>query len=299
MLMMIVLCFGDVFPAMADEAKPDAAAAPPPAAVQEEKPTFDFTTYALSKYVWRGYEETKNGIVIQPSMTVGYKGLQRQCMGEPGYQAVCGGAQYELLECVDGNGFYIFLQQDFRARQCRGRLHLLRPRCGQSGGSETARCRGALRNRRAHTLLAPTLTVYKEIDHYHQWYFLLGVSHSIELSKAVSLKLAASGSYLKSEDASPNDSLNVGYPKYTDSGQPTADKLSNFHDGQISASLPIAVAKYMTVTPIISYSCPLSNDAKKRNRSGLERTGQRFSLRRGGIHLRVLKIKASRISSSD
>ena len=42
-------------------------------------------------------------------------------------------------------------------------------------------------------LLTPTLTVYKDIDHYHEWYFLLGFSHTIEFNKMVGLKLAGSG----------------------------------------------------------------------------------------------------------
>ncbi len=49
----------------------------------------------------------------------------------------------------------------------------------------------------------------------------------------VSLKLAASGSYLKSESATPSDPLNIGYPKFNDSGQATADKFNNFHDGLV------------------------------------------------------------------
>src|SRR3974390_1453002 len=60
-------------PVMSEETKSDPAPAAP--AVQEEKPTLDFTTYALTKYVWRGYENTKKSMVIQPSMTVGYKGF--------------------------------------------------------------------------------------------------------------------------------------------------------------------------------------------------------------------------------
>ena len=47
-----------------------------------------------------------------------------------------------------------------------------------------------------NTLLSPTLTVYKEIDRYKQWYFLLGVSHAFELTQMVSLKLGATASYL-------------------------------------------------------------------------------------------------------
>ena len=48
----------------------------------------------------------------------------------------------------------------------------------------------------------------------------------------IGLKLAGSVSYLLSDDAST-------YPKYNDNAQPTTDKYSNFHDGVISATLPI------------------------------------------------------------
>jgi hypothetical protein len=106
-----------------------------------------------------------------------------------------------------------------------------------------------------NTLLSPTLTVYKEIDHYHQWYFLLCVSHAFEFNKTVSLKLAASASYLLSDDANT-------YAKYDSQALATTNKFSNFHDGVITASLPIAAAKYITITPTVSYVFPLCDDAK-------------------------------------
>ena len=52
-----------------------------------------------------------------------------------------------------------------------------------------------------NTLLSPTLTAYKEIDHYHQYSSLLRVSHTLELNKTISLKLSGSASYLFSEYA--------------------------------------------------------------------------------------------------
>ncbi len=116
-----------------------------------------------------------------------------------------------------------------------------------------------------NTLLSPTLTVYKEIDHYHQYYFLLGVSHTVELNKTVSLKLGASASYLLSDYADATQyNINAssgGYPKFNDSYQATNDKFSNFHDGVVTVSLPINLVKYITVTPTVSYSFPLSGDA--------------------------------------
>jgi hypothetical protein len=41
----------------------------------------------------------------------------------------------------------------------------------------------------------------------------------------------------------------------------TDDEFENFHDDVISASLPITVGEYMTITPTLSYTFPLSGDA--------------------------------------
>jgi hypothetical protein len=102
-------------------------------------------------------------------------------------------------------------------------------------------------------LLAPSVTVYKDFDSYEHWYILLGLSHVFELSETVSLELSASGSYLLSEDEQ-------AYPEIDSSGMATTDEFSNFHDGVISASLPIAVG-VITITPTVSYVFPLSDEA--------------------------------------
>jgi len=83
----------------------------------------------------------------------------------------------------------------------------------------------------------------------------LGVSHAFELNKMISLKLAASASYLLSEDEET-------YPEFNGDAEPTDDKFSNLHDGTMTASLPIKATQYITVTPLISYVFPLSGDAK-------------------------------------
>lgn len=117
-----------------------------------------------------------------------------------------------------------------------------------------------------NTLLSPTLTLYKEIDRYKQWYFLLGISHTFELTPAISLKLGASASYLLSTYADAtlfNAGAGYGgYPKFGGTAQATNDKFSNLHDGTITASLPLKATGNITVTPAISYIFPLSGDAR-------------------------------------
>jgi hypothetical protein len=42
----------------------------------------------------------------------------------------------------------------------------------------------------------------------------------------------------------------------------SSPEFNNFHDGTISLSLPIAAYRTLTITPIISYTFPLSDDAR-------------------------------------
>ncbi len=221
---------------------------------EEEKPTGDFTTAVLSKYVWRGYELSRNSVVIQPSMTVGYKGFSANLWGnldtkpyattDTPYASAWNETDLTLsysksLGPVTVGGGYIYYSLGSLNRDAADR----------NDSQELFVTVGL------DTLLAPTLTVYKEIDHYRNWYFLLGISHVFELHKAVSLKLAATASYLLSTDA-------ASYPKFDGSAAATTDKFSNFHDGTVSASLPIKVTDRITITPTLSYIFPLTGDAK-------------------------------------
>jgi len=66
--------------------------------------------------------------------------------------------------------------------------------------------------------------------------FLPGISHTFEFNKIVSLKLAASASYLLSTDETT-------YAKYDSDSLATTGKFNNFHDGMVTVSLPLAVYK--------------------------------------------------------
>jgi hypothetical protein len=217
-----------------------------PPALAEEKPAADFSVAALNQYVWRGQELSRDSVVIQPSATVSYSGLAANLWGNldtdpyiemPGddgsqwnetdltlsygksfgpWGIECGYIYYGLEALEDSQEVFLSLGYD--------------------------------------TLLAPTLTVYRDFDSYEHWYVLLGLSHAFQITEAVSLELSASGSYLKSED-------DQAYPDINDRGMPTGDEFSNFHDGVISVSLPISVSGAVIITPALSYVFPLSTDA--------------------------------------
>jgi hypothetical protein len=243
----------------------DAPATTSPAV--EEKPTGDATIGVLSQYFWRGYELSRNSIVIQPSLTVAYKGFSANIWGNldtKPYFAAAGDSPFtstlnetdltlsytKTLGLFNLGGGYIYyalapLNKDFPKRADAQELFV-------SLGF--------------NTWLTPTFTVFKEIDHYRQWYVLLAISHTLEFSRFLSLKLSATASYLQSTYADAtlfNTGTGYGgYPKFDSNALATNDKFSNFHDGNLTVSLPVRVTKYITVTPTISYIFPLSNDAK-------------------------------------
>lgn len=222
---------------------------------EEEKPTGDFTASALSRYVWRGYELSRNSVVIQPSMTIGYKGFSVNLWGnqdtvpyspvsKTSYTGTWNETDLTLsytttLGLFNVGGGYVYYS-----------LAPLNKDAADRDDSQELFATVSL-----NTLLSPTLTIYKEIDHYRNMYCLLGISHVVELNKRASLKLAATASYLLSTDAEK-------YPKFDSNALATTDKFSNFHDGTLSISLPIKPANYVTVTPTLSYIFPLSGDAK-------------------------------------
>ena len=197
---------------------------------------------------------SRNSIVIQPSMTIGYNGFTVNIWGNldtkpysPASASYTGTwnetdltlSYSKTLGLFTIGGGYIYYS-----------LASMNKDAADRNDSQELFATVSL-----NTLLSPTLTVYKEIDHYRNWYFQLGISHVVEFSKTVSLKLAASASYLLSTDADT-------YPKFDSNALPTTDKFSNFHDGTVSASLPIKATDRITITPTLSYIFPLTGDAK-------------------------------------
>ena len=278
MLLSLLMIFSVTFVAAAEE-KPAAETKVPvetakaqvatatPAPAAEEKPTGDFTVSALSQYIWRGYELSRNSIVVQPSATIGYKGFTANIWGnldtrpyfagtgETSYPSAWNETDLTLSYTKTLGLFNLGAGYIYYALGSLNKDAPDRPDAQEIFASVSL-----------NTILSPTLTAYKEIDHYRNWYFLLGVSHAFEFNKMVSLKLAASASYLLSTYADAtlfNAGAGYGgYPKFDGNSQATNDKFSNLHDGTVTVSLPIKATGYITITPTISYVFPLSDDAK-------------------------------------
>lgn len=213
---------------------------------EEPKPYTNAAVTFASKYMWRGYEQSKDSLVIQPSMTVGYRGFEANVWGN-----LDSNDNFTKANKANWNETDLTLTY----------THKFGP-IGLTGGYIYYALEGVDDSQEvflkiaADVLLTPTLSVYREVANYPGWYFNLGVSHSFNLTKEITLDLGGSVGY----QASDTDKI----VKYTSNLMPTTDKYNAFHDGQVSMGLTIPFAKYFSVKPMIAYNFPLSDDAKNR-----------------------------------
>jgi hypothetical protein len=213
---------------------------------EEPKPYTSAAATFASKYIFRGYEQSKDSMVIQPSMTVGYRGFEANVWGN-----LDTNDKYTRANKMNWNETDLTLSYTYDT----GPVKL-------TGGYIYYALEGVDDSQElflkiaGNALLSPTLSVYREVAYYPGWYFNLGVSHSFNLTKEITLDLGASVGY----QASDTDKI----VKYNSQLLPTADKYNAFHDGQISLGFTIPFAKYFSVKPMVAYNFPLSDDAKNR-----------------------------------
>ena len=221
---------------------------------EEDKVTGEVAASVLSAYIWRGQELSRHSVVIQPSMTASYKGFTANLWGNLDTKPyVASGENYSSN--FTETDVTLSYSRKFGIVQAGAGYLYYGLAAAATGGSDLPDSQEIFVSLGLDTILAPTLTVYKEIDHYRQWYATLGVSHTIPLHEKIGLKLAATASYLLSTDETT-------YAKYDVNSLPTTDKYNNFHDGTVAVSLPIAVYKTLSVIPTISYVFPLCDDAR-------------------------------------
>lgn len=210
-------------------------------AVEEVKPSASADVGVFSKYVWRGYELSDDSIVIQPSITTEYKGFSLNLWGN-------------LDTDVDNRGSSSYKSSDLNKTD----MTLAYDTSIGNFDLGFGYIYYALENDDTEELyislgasvvpLAPTLTIYRDINQFTGWYLNLGISHSFELPHEITLDLGGSVGYYYSDD---KDFVEFN----------SNDKYRNFHDGLISVGMTIPLDSYITVSPVIAYSFPLGNEA--------------------------------------
>lgn len=199
------------------------------AMAEEEAPSADASVAFLSKYVWRGYELSRDSIVIQPSLSASYKGFGANLWGNLD-------TKYYDTDTKNWNETDLTLSYD-------GSYEKLGYGVGwiyyalEDGADDTQELYGTVSY---DMLLSPSLTFYYDIDDFGgAWYANLSVGHSFMVTDQYSLDLGLSLGYMDDND---------GY--------------AALHDGVLSASMSFPVSEYVSITPEIDWSFPLSSDAK-------------------------------------
>ena len=212
-------------------------------AEDEAKPSASADVGVFSQYIWRGYELSKDSIVIQPSVTVGYKDVSFNLWGNLDTDVYTDSRDESQFNETD-----MTLSYDKSFGMVSLGVGYIYYALDAIDDSQEIYLSVGL-----DTLLSPSLTVYREISHLPSWYISLGISHSFELPKEITLDLGGSVGYYASDDDD--------FVKVDDNLNPTTDKYNAFHNGLISVGLTIPVGKYFSVVPMIAYSFPLTNDA--------------------------------------
>ncbi|MFP3983364.1 MAG: hypothetical protein ACLFV2_06705 [Desulfurivibrionaceae bacterium] len=193
-----------------------------------EKPEAEISTGLYSQYIWRGYEFSQDSLVIQPSLTVAYKGFGFNLWGnldtDENGRETSNWNETDITVSYDGSagmvgyslGYIYYALED--------------------GAEDSQEVYAGIT---LDTLLSPSLTVYRDFDAFPGYYVTLGISHSLALNHMMSLDLGARAGYY--------DLDNGGYDA--------------FHDGRLSVALPVVVSDYVTFSPELYYSFPLSSEA--------------------------------------
>jgi uncharacterized protein (TIGR02001 family) len=217
-----------------------AAVGIPAAMAEEEVPSADASIGFYSKYVWRGFELSKDSIVIQPSLTASYKGFSANLwanLDTDVYDA--DGANWNETDfTLSYDGAYEKL--GYGVGWIYYALEGVDEPVVTEAASEISDTQEFYATVSYDVLLSPSLTIYYDTDSFAgAWYVDLSIEHSIAINENLSLDLGLSLSYLDD-----NDSYNA------------------LHNGLLSASMSFPVGEYISITPELYYSFPLSGDAE-------------------------------------
>lgn len=207
--------------------------ASPVLAEEEVKPEADLTTGFYSQYIWRGWAYSKDSLVIQPSMTVSYKGFGVNLWGNLDTDQYAADSDEQKSNFNETDFTLSYDGSAGKIGYGTGFIYY-----GLDGVNDSQEM---YITASYDTILAPSLTIYKEITGIQGWYANLSISHTLPLTQDIGLDLGASAGYYDDEA-----------------------NYNELHDGVLSASVSIPVAEYITVTPELHYSFSLSSKASDR-----------------------------------
>jgi hypothetical protein len=219
---------------------------------EEDKVTGSAAISFLNRYVWRGYEVGKSGLVIQPSAGLSYKGFSLAL-----WNNIDTNQRNTTIATFAHEGRKGFNETDLTLSYTYpvGKLSL-------TGGYIYYNLKYAEETEEFFVTLAydmltkPTLSVYQDINSYPGTYVNLSFAHSLPIYKEITLDLGAAFGYYAGQG-------DYWKTYETSTGGYTGSKYKGFHDGMVKAGFTIPVTKAFSVQPMVQYYFPLSGDAKK------------------------------------
>lgn len=229
------------------------AAAPAAAA---DPVTGSVSVSALNKYVFRGAEVSDKSLVLQPSVTVSYKGFSLNVWGnidtdQHSTQVFVPGKTVDGNGVATGEGQKSFNETDLTLSYTYAINKLSLTGGYIYYGTEYAQQTQEVYVSATYDMIAhPTLSIYRDIDAFPGWYVNLAFSQSLPVYK------------LSTGDVTVDLGASFGYYNISGNG---VSEYSALHDGMLKAGLTIPVAKNIVVQPVMQYWYPLSGKAHHSN----------------------------------
>lgn len=247
----IFILFVFVTGVYAEEQAPAAAPAPATAAAPAA-PAPDVTgsvSFAgLNKYIFRGAEISARSVVLEPSVTINYKGFSLNVWGNIDTDQH---ATQVFVPGKDGSGegHKSFNETDLTLSYTYNIDKLALTGGYIYYGTEYAQQTQELYVSTTYDMIAhPTISIYRDIDANPGWYVNLSFSQSLPVAK------------MPNGDMTVDLGASFGY--YNISSLTPANKTySALHDGMVKVGLTVPVAKNVVVQPITQYWFPLSGKA--------------------------------------
>ncbi|MGQ9922197.1 MAG: TorF family putative porin [Desulfobacca sp.] len=245
----------------------ETAAAEPPAAVQEDKPTAGVGVDILSQYVWRGFALSRKSAVLQPSITVGYKGWSLNVWGNldtnenaPAAITTRTGTKWNETDLTFGYTRDIYQGDILKTLSINlGGIYYAYDGTIYPQGDSFEIYYGLAAD---FGLAKLAVTGNSEVMHYPGTWLTVGVSRVFDLPwQKTTLEVGNNFVFLFSRDG-------AAFPAKPFSDPASTKAFSGPLAGQIYATLTIPVHEYVTIAPKVGFWYGLGGDSTQLLRWG-------------------------------
>uniref|UniRef100_A0A7V4LDL3 Uncharacterized protein n=1 Tax=Desulfobacca acetoxidans TaxID=60893 RepID=A0A7V4LDL3_9BACT len=233
-IMLLWAAWGRAEEAKPEEKKEEAAAA-------EDRPQFSGSVDFLTQYVFRGIALSKHSLVIQPSMTVSYKGFAVNIWGnwDTDERNPYGLTPDRRKSKWNETDFTISYSREVFTNFTLSGGFIYYALDSNNSPYDSMELYGGLAYK--FPWFEAGFSAYREIYHFPGWYLWWYVSRSFDLPFAgASLDLLAGWSAVLSDDKAVFPTYNGKYYR-------------SLNAGQLAATLNFPVGKYVKISPKIQY----------------------------------------------